>query len=383
MAGRSRNRSVFQYWADNLPCRLNAERFAADGDWRYIVFIGLAKREMPIYYWEQHNSNPPRGLAMETREIAEDKVVHILRLRATGVPDQDICREYGISLEALNSLLSRSPIGAPTASTSKIRKLSKKSPAQIVASIRWHANFWTHKFIYKVLFNTVLWAPKKSGSCFLAYYPLSVNSFANRMDLYRSWIRGDKTGKNGDASRFIGLILNLRQLLAEKIDGDFAELGVWKGNSAAILVTFAAQSGKRLFLFDTFAGFDRRDFIGDDKDETAAFGDTSIDFVREAVGHNEITTYVKGYFPDSITAEVSERRYALVHLDCDLYAPMKAALEFFYPRMPQGGMLIMHDYSSGLYLGATHAIDEFCKTVGEYPTLWPDKLGTAIIRKSR
>lgn len=227
------------------------------------------------------------------------------------------------------------------------------------------------------------WAPKGSKSCFLAYYPPSVGSFPNRMDLYRSWIRGDKIGKNGDASRFLGLMLNLRQLLDEAIDGDFAELGVWKGNSAAMLATFAAESGKRLFLFDTFGGFDRRDLIGEDKNKKVEFEDTSIDFVREAVGHDEITTYVRGYFPESITAEVAERRFALAHLDCDLYVPMKAALEFFYPRMPRGGMLILHDYSSGCWPGATRAIDEFCEAVGEFPTLWPDRHGTAIIRKSR
>jgi hypothetical protein len=324
---------------------------------------------------------------METNEVAEDKVVQILRRHAAGAPAQDICREYSISSEALNSLVSKfsneDPNGAPAASKSKIRKLLKKTPAQIVASVRWHADFWIYKFIYKAFFNTVSWAPKGSKSCFVAYYPPSVISFPNRMDLYRSWIRGDKIGKNGDASRFMGLILNLRQLLNEEIDGDFAELGVWKGNSAAILAVFAAESGRRLFLFDTFAGFDRRDLIGDDKDQKVGFEDTSIDFVRESVGHDEITTYVKGYFPDSITAEVAERRFALVHLDCDLYVPMKAALEFFYPRMPPGGTLILHDYSSGIWPGATHAIDEFCEAVGEYPTLWPDRQGSAIIRKSR
>jgi len=324
---------------------------------------------------------------METCQIAEDKAAYILRRHAAGVAAQDICRECSISSEALDSLISKlsieSPNGAPDFSKNKIRRMLKKTPAQIVASVRWHASFLAYECIYRAFFNTVLWAPKGSKSCFLAYYPTSVMSFSNRMDLYRSWIRGDKIGKNGDASRFIGLILNLRQLLNEGIDGDFAELGVWKGNSAAILAAFAAESGKKLFLFDTFAGFDRRDLIGDDKDKNEGFQDTSIDFVREAVGRDEVTTYVKGYFPDSITPEIADRSFALVHLDCDLYAPMKAALEFFYPRMAKGGMLILHDYSSGCWPGGTRAIDEFCETVGEYPTLWPDRQGTAIIRKSR
>ena len=61
---------------------------------------------------------------------------------------------------------------------------------------------------------------------------------------------------------------------------------------------------------------------------------------------------------------------------------MKAALEFFYPRMPRGGMLILHDYSSEIWVGATRAIDEFYKATGEFISLWPDKSGTAIIRKT-
>ena len=36
--------------------------------------------------------------------------------------------------------------------------------------------------------------------------------------------------------------------------------------------------------------------------------------------------------------------FALVHLDCDLYAPMRAGLEFFYPKLVPGGFMIIHDY---------------------------------------
>jgi len=61
---------------------------------------------------------------------------------------------------------------------------------------------------------------------------------------------------------------------------------------------------------------------------------------------------------------------------------MKAALEFFYPRLPVGGMLILHDYSSGTWEGATRAITEFTAETGEFLSLWPDKSGTAVLRKS-
>ncbi len=230
-------------------------------------------------------------------------------------------------------------------------------------------------------FNLISWGPSTRLPAYLAYYPDSHRSFPGLPDLYRRWIRGNRTNNNGDAPRFMGLMLNLRQLLAEGIPGDMAELGVWKGNSAAILAHFAAQSGKRLFLFDTFSGFDQRDFVGLDHGRKAHFADTSIDFVRQTVGHDDLTTYLAGFFPSTLTDEVRTRTFALAHIDCDLYEPMKAALEFFYPRLAPGGMLIVHDYSSGVWAGASRALDEFRLATGEHVVLWPDKSGTAVIRK--
>jgi O-methyltransferase len=61
---------------------------------------------------------------------------------------------------------------------------------------------------------------------------------------------------------------------------------------------------------------------------------------------------------------------------------MKAALAFFYPRMSKGALLIMHDYQSGTWPGATRAIDEFCAEAGQTLILLPDKSGTAVCRKS-
>lgn len=268
-------------------------------------------------------------------------------------------------------------------SQNRLKKFLRKTPAEMLTSLRWNIRNTTMHWACKVRFDTIDWGPRGKRPTFLAYYPDSLPSFSNLPDLYSRWIRGNKTNNNGDAPRFMALMLNLRQLQEEGIEGDFAELGVWKGNSAAILADYAARSGRQLFLFDTFCGFDRRDIVGVDQGHRCEFEDTSIDFVRQTVGHPEITTYLPGFFPDSVTDDVCRRTFALAHIDCDLYEPMKAALKFFYPRMPRGGMLILHDYSSGSWLGATQAINEFYKATGEFISLWPDKSGTAVIRKSR
>ena len=272
---------------------------------------------------------------------------------------------------------------ARPAQQTRLQKFISKSPRAKLTSIGWRLLSMIGFPPNRVRFDLITWAPAGSSPSFHSYYPDSLRSFPDLTDLYRRWIRGNRLNNNGDATRFMALILNLRQLSKEAIPGDFAELGVWRGNSAAILADFAAKSNRRLFLFDTFSGFDERDLVATDAVHKSVFADTSIDYVRETVGYPENTVYLQGFFPDTLTDEVRQSSFALVHIDCDLYRPMKSALEFFYPRLSKGGMMLVHDYDSGNWDGATQAVDEFCAAAGVFITLWPDKSGTAILRKSR
>ena len=53
-----------------------------------------------------------------------------------------------------------------------------------------------------------------------------------------------------------------------------------------------------------------------------------------------------------------ERGWAFVHLDVTLYEPTLAALEYFYPRLNTGGVIICD--GSIFCPGAKKAWDEFC-----------------------
>jgi hypothetical protein len=217
-----------------------------------------------------------------------------------------------------------------------------------------------------------------------AYQPDSIyvwDAHPELFDIYPKWVRANRANNAGDLPRLYSFILNLKQLLREGITGDFAELGVWRGNSAAVLAHFGRQNGRRVFLFDTFSGFDQRDLTTADVSRARLFADTSLDRVKATVGAG--AEYVPGFFPESVTEDAERARYAFVSLDCDLRAPMAAGLEFFYARMPRGGMLFLHDYSSGHWPGVRDAVDEFCQRSGELVVLLPDKAGTAVIRKSR
>lgn len=199
--------------------------------------------------------------------------------------------------------------------------------------------------------------------------------------LLKTWLAGNRHRNCGDLGRFYALCLNLNQVLQDGVPGDMVELGVYKGNSAGILAAFARRHGRRVYLFDTFQGFDKRDLRGVDSQHLVQFRDTSLAGVQALVGMDSVT-YAQGFFPESAAKITMPERIAIAHIDCDLYEPMKAGLEWFYPRLSSGGIMLLHDYSSGHWPGATRAVDEFFRDLPEKPILLPDKSGTAVIRKA-
>ena len=108
------------------------------------------------------------------------------------------------------------------------------------------------------------------------------------------------------------------------------------------------------------------------------FGDTSVETVRRRVApRNGNVRFHPGLFPASCGAAVRAERFALVHLDADLYRPTLAGLETFYPLVAPGGFIVVHDYNA--WQGARHATDEFLSARPEVAVPMPDKSGSAVI----
>lgn len=184
---------------------------------------------------------------------------------------------------------------------------------------------------------------------YLSYLPDAMREYDHPPDFQRlaSWWSHQNARRNaGDLPRLLFLIANAHRVLDEGVQGDFAELGVHKGNSAKVLVDalVRADDGRKLFLFDTFDGFDCRDLEGIDSGVPRLYSDTSMQAVRQFVSHDHVCAYRPGYFPASAAEIPSNAQFALVHVDCDLYEPTRAAMAFFYPRLSAGALMVLHDY---------------------------------------
>lgn len=138
-----------------------------------------------------------------------------------------------------------------------------------------------------------------------------------------------------------------------RLPGKFAEVGVYQGVTAKLIAS--VKGDRELHLFDTFEGLPP-DCEKDAGVHRVAQYACSLESVRSYLADYDNVYFHKGIFPES-ASDVEESQYAFVHFDVDLYEGTLACLEYFYPRMTPGGVLISHDY--GMLAGVQRAFQEF------------------------
>lgn len=179
------------------------------------------------------------------------------------------------------------------------------------------------------------------------------------------------------------IILLLRTVIENEIQGEIAELGVFKGETARLIHNYCPE--RILNLFDTFEGFSLKDLSKENEQIRNSkavndFKDTSIDSVISFINpKNSNVRVFKGYFPESVSKKLEQTIFSFVHLDADLFEPTRNGLEFFYPRVSSGGIILIHDYNA--WPGCRKAVDEFFCSKKEIPIAMPDKSGSAIVIK--
>ena len=171
--------------------------------------------------------------------------------------------------------------------------------------------------------------------------------------------------------------------------GDYAEVGTYRGNYARLIHARMAGDAK-FYCFDTFEGFDHLD-VGTEAavsglhTRAGLFSDTSLGVVARNITDGVSSDRLvlrQGFFPQTF-AGLEDHKWRFVLLDADLYAPIKAGLEAFWPGLVSGGFIVVHDYLSDHYKGVRQAVDEFFDPLGVVPIPWPDRVGSAVIVKPR
>ena len=179
--------------------------------------------------------------------------------------------------------------------------------------------------------------------------------------------------------RIQALIDAVRYVVANKIEGDLVECGVWRGGSmmaAALTLKSLGDEQRRLYLYDTFEGMSAptsEDVARDGQKAEKKFSnrrlseDTS-DWCRSPIDDvkaNLVTTgysankmhFIKGKVEDVIPEHMPAGPVAILRLDTDWYESTRHEMQYLYPRLVRNGVLIIDDY--GHWQGARKAIDEY------------------------
>ena len=202
--------------------------------------------------------------------------------------------------------------------------------------------------------------------------------------------------------RVAALCQSVAHLEAKGISGAVVECGVWRGGSmmaAAFALQHLESTTRQLYLFDTFSGMPEPRPIDRDRDgrpasdwlrdETAA-GDMvraccDLPTVRQAMLRTRYPwkkiVFVPGRVEEVLPAE-APGKIALLRLDTDWYESTYHELEHLWPRLVEGGVLIIDDY--GHWQGTRRAVDEyFARHRIASPLHAIDYTGRLVVKASR
>lgn len=190
--------------------------------------------------------------------------------------------------------------------------------------------------------------------------------------LYREALSASTSNDNIlKQNRFFTLYQAAQQLLQTGVQGDFAECGCFKGHSTYMLAKMLKQQGgaRHFWVFDSFEG-GLSDKVEKDRSQ---HGNTDVvatveqklkyassyEQVQQVLAPFDFVKLEKGWIPQVFDRPgLADRKFALVHVDVDLYEPVRDSLEFFLPRMAPGGLIVLDDYGSAVFPGAKIATDE-------------------------
>lgn len=194
----------------------------------------------------------------------------------------------------------------------------------------------------------------------------------------------DKHYIEGSVESRICFLRNLAQEFCDRdMPGEVAEGGVFQGEFAKEIN--ALFPNKKLYLFDTFSGFDKKDVEIEKENGFSIQGEghlegTSVELVLSKMPHPEKCIIRKGYFPD--TAKDIDEHFCFVNMDFDLFQPTYEGLKYFYPRLVKKGVLLIHDYFGEAYKGNKEAVRRYNEEMGGELTFIPigDELSIAILK---
>jgi O-methyltransferase len=177
-------------------------------------------------------------------------------------------------------------------------------------------------------------------------------------------------------SRLVGLqtlldyprlaILSAAVRATRHLSEDVLECGTYRGGSAGLIGQCIAGSRRTLHVCDTFRGLPAPGEL-DNFHKEGDFKDTSSSAVTSGLSALGVPFKMHVGAFEKTLSRLDATEFSLAHIDVDLHDSVLECLRFVYPRLREGGVIILDDYGSPTCLGARAAADEFFSDKVEHP----------------
>lgn len=162
---------------------------------------------------------------------------------------------------------------------------------------------------------------------------------------------------------------------AEKVEGDFVECGVNMGflSSAIMELLDWNRTNRMFYLMDTFSGIDER-YISDEdrkinvmdrnkKEIASGFYATSAEKVVANFSEWDNKKFIIGAIPETLP-QLAAEKIAFAHIDMNCSPPEVAALEYMWPRLTKGAVVLLDDYAYDGYVSQKIGMDRLAAQLG-------------------
>ncbi len=143
--------------------------------------------------------------------------------------------------------------------------------------------------------------------------------------------------------------------------GDLIEVGVWRGGTGVLIARQCQLAGieGQVYLCDTFKGVVKAG-SRDGAYTGGEHADTNQKAVLELIGSVGVdhVHILEGIFPDDTGHKVNDRVFRFCHIDVDVYESAKDILNWVWPRLVPGGVVVFDDYGFHSCVGITRLVNE-------------------------
>lgn len=145
-----------------------------------------------------------------------------------------------------------------------------------------------------------------------------------------------------------------------RVPGNVLEIGVFRGGTIIRLAKSlqAASPSNKVYGIDTFSGHPYTD--GHKVHPKGKYADVDVMLLLEAFKEEKVDTDISLFSGqvEYLFKSLDLENISFVHVDCDLYVPIKFCCEVIAPLINKGGMIYFDDYGHEHCPGATKAVNE-------------------------